>query len=853
MIGALSIITGRQWRLHKLRLALTTAGISLGVAVFFGIQTTNTTLVDSLHNTIEKLAGKATLQITAGDSGFSEEYLKVVRATPGVALAEPVIETIVETTLSQNEKLMVLGLDTESDLRLYSDMFDEGGLVVSNPLAFTSRLDSIAISRKLADRQGLKQGSKLTVQTQSGPKEFTVRALFRSVGAGEVFDGSVAVMDIYAAQKMFSRAGRIDRIDMMNSPEVSSDELKKALSAQLPPGIRAVRPDQRGQSLENSVSIMHFGLTILSFLAFIICGFLIFNSFNVSLNQRRNEIGVLRSIGVTRLGIQAMFLAEAVVMGVIGSAIGLFGGYLLAKAALGVVLHVSATMYGFVSSPMDLEFNYSFAAQAFVIGIIASILAAWFPARAASRLDPVAALHNVETQGQDTMIGWPRLAIGISLVIAGLVLTTFSTPTVGMNIQLFYALIIQLGMILLLPKIIRFGATILRPIMNFLFGAEGLIAVETMARAPRRTASTVGALMVGLAFVFSCGAFVVSQKAAMNSSLDKAINADILIMSSEQLQLSPYHFSEATTERILALPGIEKADAVRVSSIEYRGESVTILGHDMGAYFSISPDLLDSGDPVFARDETVSGRGLLVSNNLALRWNVKLGDRIKLDAPGGSFEMPVVGMLNYYRSEVGTIFVDRSVYRRYWNDTDADYIFVDLRSDSDAQAFKQSVLGAISGEKSAFVYTHTEYKVWVNRLIDQFFTLMYLQMVVAVFVAALGLVNTMIISVDERRRELGIFRAIGGLRRQVIKIVLLEAVAISLIGLVTGALMGALSAYFLVNTAVKVVAGFTIHLVFPYTMVLAALPFVVIVAVISAILPAIKAARQRVVEAIGYE
>src|SRR6185369_15604554 len=340
MIGALTLVTRRQWRLHKLRVALTTLGIALGVAIFFAIQITNTTLVASLHETIEKLAGKASLQVTAGDTGFSEEYLRTVRSTPGVALSEPVTETMAAIRLPGNEKLLILGLDTSSELKIYSDMFEEGGLTVKNPLAFTSRNDSIALSRKFADRFRLKHGDKLTVQVQDGIKELTVRGFFKSVGAGEVFDGNVAVMDIYAAQEVFGRGKRIDRIDIMNSDDVSVDDLQQRLAAQLPDGIRVTRPELRGQSLDSSVSSVNFGLTIMSFLAFIICAFLIFNSFNISLNQRWKEIGILRSIGATRGAIQAMVLGEAVVIAVAGSLAGIAAGWLLAKAAIGIVTNV---------------------------------------------------------------------------------------------------------------------------------------------------------------------------------------------------------------------------------------------------------------------------------------------------------------------------------------------------------------------------------------------------------------------------------------------------------------------------------------------------------------------------------
>ena len=853
MTGALTLVVVRQWRLHKLRLVLTTLGIALGVAVFFAIRTTNTTLIYSLHNTIDKLAGKATLQLTAGDSGFSESYLKVVRATPGVAASEPVTETMAFTGLGGGERLLILGLDTSSDLSLYNDMFEEGAVVSSNPLAFASLPDSIAVSKKFADRMGLRSGAKIPIETVNGTRNLTVRAIFRSSCAGEVFDGNVAVMDIAAAQDAFDRGDRIDRIDLINSADVNADELQQTLTSKLPDGIKVMRPDLRGQSLESSVATVNFALTILSFLAFIICAFLIFNSFGISVQQRWKEIGVLRAIGVTRGGIQRMFLGEAAVIGLIGAIFGVGLGFLLARAGIGIVLSVSQSLYGIAASPRALEFNYRTAAIAFVIGIVASVIAAWVPALAASRIDPAAALHNIEVRKVESGTSVLRLVLGVFSIATGLFLSAFYSTTEAISLQLFYIVFIYLGMILLLPAIITVGGRILRPLMQFLFKAEGVIAVENMTRAPTRTASTVGALMVGLAFVFSTGAYIISQKAAINRSLDRSLNCDIQVSSSQQLQSSSYHFSEAEVHRVLSLEGIAVADPIRVASVDLDGDTISVLAHDMNAYFALAPDLLDTGDNGFARKATSSGQGILVANNLAVRRGLTLGDRVRLDTPGGSLELPVVGTVDYFRNEKGTIFIDDGVYEKYWNDNAADYIFIGLKKGVDKQAFKRQVSNALGSDRRAFVYTMDEFKQWVDALVDQFFTLMYLQVVVAIFVAALSLANTMIISVDERRRELGIFRAIGGLRRQVIKLVLLEAVAISLIGLFAGAVAGVFNAYYLVDTAVTAVSGYTIRLLFPHLLVWPAIPVVILIALVAALVPAVRASRLHVVEAIGYE
>ena len=853
MLRALSLIIFRDWRTHKLRLALTVAGIALGVAVFFAIQTANKTLVGSLNDTIEKLAGKATLQVVAGEAGFSQDILKTVRETPGVRIAEPVTETVVSSQVGGGQQILILGLDTASDLALYNDGADPRGFVVKNPLAFANHNDSVAVTKTFSERFNLKDGDKVTVDTQKGPVELTVRGIFNESGISAVFDGNVAVMDISSAQELFGLGNKIDRIDVANAADVKVDKLQRDLAVRLPGGIDAVRPDLRGQSLENTISTMHVAFTITSILALTIGIFIIFNSFSISLNQRWKEIAVLRALGVESGNIRRMFLAEAVILGLIGSALGVAAGFLMAKAAMSIVIGVTATMYGFIASASGMEFDASFGAQAFAIGVVVSLVAAWLPARTASNLEPALALRNIETRQADSKAGKIRIVIGLALIVAGMLLTRFTPPMVGSYISTAYSFAIQLGMILLLPKILEIGARALRPLMNLLFGAEGVMAVETMARSPRRTVATVGAIVIGLAFVFSSAALVQSQKAALNRSVDKSVAADMLVTSSEQLHSRSYHFTEKTANTIGTLPEVETADLMRVSSTEFNGAEVTILAHDMRAYFEVSPDLLDLGDAATARETTARGEGVLISNNLSLRSNIQLGDTMTIKSPGGELRLPVVGMLDYYRSENGTIFLDRELYKRYWDDSDVDYVFIDLKPGVDRIAFKNKVHAAIAGTQSAFIYTHDEYKAWVTRLIDQFFLMMYMQMVVAVLVAAIGLVNTMLISVAERKRELGIFRAIGGLRRQVVKMVMLEAIAISMIGFVAGAVTGVMNAYFLVNTAAKVVAGFNLQLKYPWTVVAVSIPVVVIVAIISAWLPARRAARLNVVEAIGYE
>lgn len=853
MGGALAFVTIRQWSLHKLRLGLTLMGIGLGVAVFFAVRTANTTLVNSLATTVEKLAGRATLQVSAGEASLPQEVLTSVRQTPDVLLAEPVIEKVVQTALPDSTSLLVMGMDTGSDLKLYEGEFDEAGLEISNPLAFTERPDSIAVSRPFAARYGLKEGDHIPVYTQRGQQNFTVRGFFKTTGASVVFGGNIALMDIHAAQQAFDHVGKFDRIDIMTAPTANIDAVQQTLRSRLPAALEVTKPDRRGEGLEKAVSAMHLSLLIMSLLAVTVGVFIIFNSISVSVNQRSKEIGVLRSIGVEAGQIQKMFLVESIMMGVVGSAFGVGLGFFLAEGATRIMSSVSASVYGLVSTPEPFAFNWNYALSAFAIGVVSSLIAAWLPARAASHLSPIQALHNIEVQRSEGVLGWSRFVLGLLFIVVGLALTFFSPPAVGLLVHFAFSLMVQFGMVLLLPKLVVWGSRLLRPLMGQLFGAEGLMAVDAAVRMPRRTSATVGSLMLGLAFVFSVGAFIHSHKAALNRMVDRCINADLMVATSDQLRSRTYHFNEEQERRLSALPGVKDTDGMRLTPVKYGNDEIMVISRDMNFWFANSPGLLEAGDMQKAREQSVRSEGFIISQNQSFRSGVGIGDQVSLETPNGPLTRPVVGIVEFYYVEKGSIFMDRKLYKEYWKDNSVDLILLNLQPGVDRAAFKTEINRAMASEQRAFIYTSEEYKQWSSRLTDQFFTLTYMEMLIAIFVATMGLINMLVVSVSDRQRELGILRALGGLRSQVRKIVLLEAATISLVGFGTGIIAGLFNAYFLVRTAARIIAGFSLRFQFPVSIVLATLPIVLVVALLAAWWTAQRAMRLRVVEAIGYE
>lgn len=475
------------------------------------------------------------------------------------------------------------------------------------------------------------------------------------------------------------------------------------------------------------------------------------------------------------------------------------------------------------------------------------------PSRAASRLNPILALHNIETRQQEDILGKTRLIAGVALVVVSMGLIGFAPAKVGMNVQFGYAALLLLGMVLLLPKLTQWIARLLRPLMDRFFGSEGVLAVDTMIQSPRRTSATVGALMVGLMFVFATAAYVRSYQTTVSGWMDRIVNCDLFVAASDQARSRTYHFSEELSQRIAALPGVKRIENVRIMFPAYADDSIGLVALEMDGWFARVKNVVEQADENEAREKMVKGEGVLVARNFYERYHLTTGDRLKMATPTEPFDLPIVGVIEDYTSEKGAVFLDRKLYKKYWNDSSVDMIEINLHAGTDREAVKTEVQRIVRGEHRAFVYTNQEYKKWIMDLINGFFALSYMQMAVSIIIAALGIVNALMISVAERKRELGVLRAIGGLRGQIRKMILLEAAAIAIVGVLIGAIAGFLNTWFIVRTMAMMVGGWTIPFSFSPVMVLVALPLAIGIALLAAWLPARKAVNLSVVEAIGYE
>ncbi|HYL75036.1 MAG TPA: FtsX-like permease family protein [Bryobacteraceae bacterium] len=847
----LKLISWPYIRKHLLRWVLTVAGIVLGVAVFVGMHTANQSVLFAFRQTVDRIAGATQLQVSAAETGFEEDILDRVQAVPGVRVAVPVIEAVVNTGLPGQGNLLILGVDMTGDrtLRQY-DLESGDEAVIDDPLVFLAQPDSLIVTDTFSRENKLAIGSKVPMSTMEGEKLFTVRGIMKSSGLSSAFGGNLVIMDIYAAQKVFGRGRRFDRIDLAAKDGVRVEDLQKKLEALLGPGFQVESPGARGQQFESISHIYAITANITSAFALFIGMFIIYNTFQIAVTQRRSEVGILRALGATRRQIRTLFLGESVVTGLFGSCVGLLLGIAIARGMTGYIGALLGEVFGIAQKAEEISTNPRLMIFAVVLGVITSVVAAFIPARNAARADPVQALQKGKFQ--QLSAGENRVRRVTALVVTILAAACLLLPQYRILLYAGDALAV-LAALLLTPTLAQWVTRALRPMLRWLRPVEGTLAADSLLQAPRRTSGAVAALMLSLALVVALGGLTRASYDSIFQWMTVALNPDLFISPSESLTARSFRFPDSMGDQLRAIPGIAEVQSVRDARIPVRGAPIMFVAADIEALLrrAVLPPV--EGDAKQMYRLTAEGKGLLASENFALLRGFKLGDMVNLPTPTGTLSLPIVGIVTDYSDQQGSILMDRSVYKRYWNDNTVNIFRVYFSKGATEADVKRRILERFANQRRLFVLTNREVRQYIMRLTDQWFGVTYVQIAVAVLVAILGIVNTLTVSITDRRRELGVLQAVGGLRNQIRRTIWLEALTIGAVGLTLGLAFGALQLYYSLKITGEDLAGLRLDYEYPYQIALVLLPVILAVAFVSSIGPAESAVRGSLVEALEYE
>jgi putative ABC transport system permease protein len=893
----------RQFILRRLaqdraRTATTILGIALGIAVVLAIQLTNASSVRGFDTALSTVAGRTSIEVV-GTSGIDEALLPSLGWLREFGTLAPVIEgemaivagpsasdSVPESergearrTARRSEAVKVLGVDILRDrtvreyvlganaiLREGMDDAARAELTAGQFLDLLTSPQSAVITEKMARRRGYALGDEIRLMAGDRVNTYIIRGLLKDEGPARVMDGSFVLMDIAAAQLAFLRLGRIDRIDVQlhsaqgarGSPgahgaastqpggSATTEEIDAALaaiSARLPAGLISQRPARRGEQVERMLAAFHLNLTALSWVALVVGLFLVYNTVTISVIARREEIGVLRALGVTRRQVMGLFLGEAAALGAAGASLGILLGRVLADLAVGLTRSTVSTLY-IASAASTPELSSAQLILAFAIGIPLSLLAAAIPAREASLVPPTAAMR-----GSDRIESRLRLGRG-SLVAAGAVLAVAAglsllgpvngRPLFGYATS--FAIII--GASLLVPAII-FGLTRLLGGTLRRAGVTGLLAHANLAAAVPRLSISVAALAVSLSMMVAVAVMIGSFRDTVAYWVGQTLRADLFVGPGLQPTVgSEQTLSPTVVDAVKAHPDVQTVDPFRQIDIVYQDSLVVLGAGDFGIVLDKGSLLFKS--PANAREALANSSGtdaVIVSETFANRFGVGPGATITLPTPKGPRPFAVAAVYYDYAADRGVIVMDRSTFRPYFGELAPTGVAAYLKPGADTERVRAEILDSLDEGHRAFIYTNRGLRAEVLRIFDSTFAITYALEIIAIVVAMLGVGATLLTLVLERRRELGMLRLIGAARRQVQQVVVIEAALIGAASQAIGLIVGLAISLVLVYVINVQSFGWTIQFRIPVAFLVQVSIAVVVATAIAGIYPARKAAR----------
>ncbi|OGP30171.1 MAG: hypothetical protein A2038_03670 [Deltaproteobacteria bacterium GWA2_57_13] len=857
MLRLLRFLSLRHCGRHRLRTALTFFGIVLGVAVIVAVAVVNRSLIRSFEHTIDLLAGKAVLQVTNAESGVSESLFPVIRETAGVKDAVAVVESFSPVVGLKAERLFVYGVDFLSDFTIREHEFMGAPFGLERALDFIAQPDSIALTESFARRHGFPVGSEIVLATSEGTRRYAVRALLRDQGTARAFGGNFALMDLPVAQIAFGKAGKLDGVDLTVEKGEDIETVKQRLSERLRGAAEVSRPHERGEQIDLLLRSFRLGLFFVSLIALFVGFFLIYNTVSVSVVQRKREIGLLRCLGMRRGEVLILFLLEALSLALPGSLVGIFAGVVLAQGALLFVGETVRNIFLWLDlarSPLT-QWEFWIALGS---GLGVSVVAAFHPAWEAT---------TVTAQEGARQTAWsPRFAglysrasiVGFLFLILSPLFIFFSPASLGaverFSLGVVAMLIFLLGLSFLAPLLVLGWAKVVRRGLAHSSWIEARIASDTLGRSPVRSGITVATLMISLAAIFTVAAFVHSVRGSLLTWIDQMVTADLVVHSGARTA-GPKNvpLREDLADRLEAMPGVEVVDLYRLIRSTYEGKPIFIESFSARVSRKVRRLPMAEGDAGSALERAAAGEGVIVSESFQSKFGKGSGDTVRLPTPSGFVDFPILGVYVDYSSDSGSVLLDRSLYKRIWRDDLVDAFDLWLAPGADQDQVIQRIKRDYGEKYQLFISTHRELRQSVVEIMEQSFSVNYAVEAVAVIVAIFSVINTLLASVLDRAREIGVLRAIGATKGQLSKMLLSEAGWLGSIGGVLGLIAGTVMSYHHVVYNTKVLTGWTFQYHYPLGVALLSLALSVGLCLLAGYVPARQAASAPIVSAIGYE
>lgn len=824
--------TGRRYlQRHPWQFVLAVGGVALGVAVAVSVALATASATRAFVLTNAALTGATTHQIVAGSGGLPEELYRHLRVDLGVRAAAPVVEGFVALAADPARSVRLLGIDPLAEGAIRRQ-FGASPATLDFPLAeLLSEAGAVLAS---AGDERFALGRSVLILVNGRQVELHVVGIVR--GAEERGLGDVLLADIATAQEVLGTIGRLSRIDLRLDGS-DEDELVRRVRSALPATARLVTAQARADTTVQMTRAFELNLQAMSMLA-MLCGlFLIYNTMTFSVVQRREQFGALRALGVTRAEILRMVLAEAALIGAVGTVLGLAGGVALGSGLVRLVTQTINDLY-FVVAVRELALPPRTIVAGIVLGMGGTLLAALIPAAEATRASARLAMTRSVLE-ERAMRASPWLAAaGAAGVTVGFALARWSGG--GLPEAFGGLLLIVIGAALMAPIAVRLVAELAAP-LGRLAGAPGLMAARALTAGLSRTAVAVAALAIAVAVIVGVGVMVTSFRMTLVNWLGHTLQADLYVSAvSPRGQAATLPMDPSQLATIRALPGVLRTRSIRAVTLETDGgpTQLLVVQHD-------EPDReayrLRDGNPDIAWQRFTEG-AVLVSEPYAERRGIRVGDAVTLPTPAGAKEFAVAGIFYSYASDRGAVMMTRRAYDAWWNDAGISGLSIYLDSPDSLEAVAESTRNALQ-PALVTVISNRQLREQSLRVFDRTFLITGVLRILVTMVAFAGVLGAILALQLERAREHGMLRATGFTPAQLWQTVLWQS---SLIGIAAAAIalpLGWLLAWVMIHVINKRSFGWTLQMTVPGEVLWQALAVAVGAALIAGIYPAARIAR----------
>ena len=835
------------------RMIITILGVAIGVAVFLSIQLANRQTLRSFEESVDLVLGRADAIVHAEGMAFDEKYFQELSHVRKLVKSYPVIEGYgVELKTGQVVEILGTDLLQDSGIRDFSIKTLEKDLKGLLPLIMDPK--GIVLPEKFIPGTNFKPGDKINFLINGIEKTFNVNAILENKGLARALNGNFALMDIAAAQWAFGRIGKLDRIDIEFKRKENFASMREKLSEVLPDFLRVDRPERKNRQVEKMLRAFQYNLTALSFVALIVALYLIYNMVALSVVRRRAEIGTLRAIGATPLLVASIFFVEAGIIGAAGSVIGIWLGKYLAQFSLDAVSVTVNNLYT-PSYVTEVDFNWLQSWPYLLLGVGLSLVSALIPAIDASRTSPTTVMRR---GSYDLKIfrGDRRLTLLAITSFAMAGIFSLLPPIGGFPYFGFLAVFfVIMGLSFLSPSALLAGRDLLRGICKKYFGGEGFLACMNLSQNIGRNSLAISSLAIAFMMIISMSIMVHSFRQTVIVWIGQTLKADLFVRVAGGRDIDyQYTLPGDRVEDIRKISGVAAVDLFRAQDISYNDKPAVLGSGDFEALSRYGNLVIKSGptaQELFA--QMVGQDRAIISESFALKHEVGVGDSLFMETPNGSAKLQVVAVYYDYSRERGYIIIDRSIFIKYYGDTDVNSFVIYLSNKNEIENVRQELLKTLGADYNLVIRSNPELKKNVLEIFDKTFAITYSLEIIAGGVALLGLFNTLIALILERKREIGIIRFIGGFQDQVKRMVLIESGILGLIGSIMGVAAGGIVSYILIFVINKQSFGWTIQIHFPYIFVLFSLILFWVVSLIAGLYPARLAVRLNPKEAVRVE